>query len=412
MSDKFPLVACFPSAEAIFSGQFKPIADIKNTCLVALDTNVLLAPYALSDEPLNQIASTYEKLAKDKRLVVPAQVAREFGKNRNSKIGELLKTVQDQMSRQNSPMSVKYSFLRNLPEYEESLKISAEIEQKQKELLKSLRKVSDAVRNWNVSDPVWDAYRKLFVGNIFELEAEAEKSIASELKFRVENSIPPGYKDDKKPDGGAGDLIIWKTLLQVGLQKKNDMVFVTLDQKSDWWTQANGSALFPRFELLEEYRAATGGCTIHLLRFSEFLSEFGVAETVVEEVQLVEDQSDELTDEEREDLKRSSSSLASFNRYLELKAEFDRIGKRLVGKSFSRNRYKSRGDMKRALEIAAEIKDMRRHRRDLEEQFISLNSGHSSIDRLSDTEIVSNWARSKITEEEEEEEEDTDKGEA
>jgi hypothetical protein len=70
------------------------------------------------------------------------------------------------------------------------------------------------------------------------------------------------------------------------------MVFVTLDQKQDWWTHAAGAPLYPRFELYEEFSAATGGQTVRLLRFSEFLSNFGAEGAVIKEVQRVEHEVD------------------------------------------------------------------------------------------------------------------------
>lgn len=381
MSDVSPLTSCFPNADAIFSGRFKAISEIKNHCLVAIDANVLLAPYALSEQPINQIADTYGRLAKDGRLVIPAQVAREFAKNRNTKIGELLKTVQDQMSRQASPMGTKYAFLRNLPEYEASLAIAEQIEAKQKELLSSLRKVADAVRGWNVTDPVWDAYRRVFPGNVLELNADTLAGIPKELKFRTDHSIPPGYKDAQKSDGGAGDLIIWKTLLQVGAERKKDLVFVTLDQKPDWWTQANGGALFPRYELIEEYRAATGGHTIHLLRFSEFLSQFGAAETVIEEVQRVEDEAEIIASEEEDEHEQLARTYAPLDEYLVLRKAYNDLGQRIIGKSYSRSRHRSRGNDAKVALITEEMKRLRRDRKDLANQLTTLVRKHPSLQR-------------------------------
>ncbi|WP_152024965.1 PIN domain-containing protein [Candidatus Filomicrobium marinum] len=344
MSEESPLTTCFPDANAIFAASHKPIGDSKTDCLVALDTNVLLAPYGLSEHPLTQIADTYDRLAREGRLVIPAQVTREFARNRNAKIGELLKTVHDQMSRQSSPMGTKYAFLRNLPDYEKSLKISEQIEDKQKELLASLRKVADTIRGWSTTDPVWDVYRRVLPGTIVELASETRNAIVKEGKFRSDNHIPPGYKDASKPDGGIGDLIIWKTLLQVGRERNKDLVFVTMDQKTDWWTHSNGGALFPRYELVEEYRAATGQ-NVHLLRFSEFLAEFGLEETVVEAVQDVEDESEsEMPRNASDSVQRALHEHLVLKDYRSLQETMKRTQQRIVGKNHARKRYLERGD--------------------------------------------------------------------
>ncbi|MFN3890669.1 MAG: PIN-like domain-containing protein [Beijerinckiaceae bacterium] len=289
MSNAFtPLVTCFPDAAAIFKRTFKSVAEIKGDCLVALDTNVLLAPYSLSKEPLTQIEQTYEMLVKHERLVVPGQVAREFARNRSTKLGELLKSLQDQKSKITAPIEKRYEFLKSIPAYSEALKLAEEIGAKQKELTKKIGDVADQLRTWDLSDPVWLIYRRLFAGSVRELSQDALRDLGTELKHRSTHSIPPGYKDAGKPDEGAGDLIIWKTLLELGAEKKRDLVLVTLDQKTDWWSQSGGAPLFPRFELVEEYAAASDGATLHLLLFSEFLSVFGAGGAVVEEVQLVE----------------------------------------------------------------------------------------------------------------------------
>ena len=61
-----------------------------------------------------------------------------------------------------------------------------------------------------------------------------------EKSRRYRDKVPPGYKDASKDDGGIGDFLIWKTLLQLGSKEKKDFVFVTGEQKPDWFNQASG----------------------------------------------------------------------------------------------------------------------------------------------------------------------------
>jgi hypothetical protein len=299
-ADHFPLSVCFPDAAAIFNRRHKNFDEIKGDCLVALDTNVLLAPYSLSDKDIAQIETVYQSLSQAGRLMIPAQVAREFARHRSTKLGDLVKTLQDQMSRTGSPLSTKFSFLKLVPEYANALKLSEEVEQKEKELARTLRAVLEKVRSWESNDPIWELYRKYFGSFVTELNAGDEKNLPDELKFRNLHSIPPGYKDEKKADGGSGDLIIWKTILQEGKKRQANIIFVTIDQKPDWWTQSASSPLYPRFELLEEFGAVTGGKSVMLMRFSDFLEKFGAEETVVKEVKRVEDQAAVAADPEEE----------------------------------------------------------------------------------------------------------------
>jgi uncharacterized protein YfkK (UPF0435 family) len=91
----FILNSLYPEADAIFSFKPQPLEDIKDKCLVVLDTNVLLVPFDTGKDSLQQIKATYERLIKTEQLVVPGRVAREFAKNRSEK----LKTIYQQISR-------------------------------------------------------------------------------------------------------------------------------------------------------------------------------------------------------------------------------------------------------------------------------------------------------------------------
>lgn len=78
----FALDDTYPDAAAIFASTVAPIASIKDSAAIILDTNVLLVPFAVSPQSLDEIRGTYSKLTAAKRLFVPAQVAREFARNR------------------------------------------------------------------------------------------------------------------------------------------------------------------------------------------------------------------------------------------------------------------------------------------------------------------------------------------
>jgi hypothetical protein len=65
------------------------------------------------------------------------------------------------------------------------------------------------------------------------------------------------------------------------------MIFVTAEEKQDWWR--NHGAFQPRVELLEEYRAFTGGNTIQIIPLSNLLKLFEVQEDVLIAVRDVEE---------------------------------------------------------------------------------------------------------------------------
>ena len=107
---------------------------------------------------------------------------------------------------------------------------------------------------------------------------------ADDHQRRNLNKIPPGYKDGGKDDGGPGDLLIWNTILHVGRSSKKHVMFVTGEKKTDWWHKASDGPLYPRFELVEEFRRASDGKTFHIVSFAELLESSGADADTVEEV--------------------------------------------------------------------------------------------------------------------------------
>src|SRR5205807_1282360 len=103
----------------------KPLADVSRGGLVVLDANALLFPYATSKQSLETIKKTYRKLAVEKRLVIPGQVAREFAKHRSEKLKQLFA----QLSKK-SELSLghgNYPLLEGVLEYKSLLDIESEL---------------------------------------------------------------------------------------------------------------------------------------------------------------------------------------------------------------------------------------------------------------------------------------------
>ncbi len=59
----------------------------------------------------------YQRLQKAKRLFVPAQVSREFAKNRATKLTEMYKALADKRGRTVKPESISYPLLAELEQY-------------------------------------------------------------------------------------------------------------------------------------------------------------------------------------------------------------------------------------------------------------------------------------------------------
>jgi hypothetical protein len=178
----------------------------------------------------------------------------------------------------------KYPLLESLSEYQEAVRLEKEIDNLLNQYRKIIGNVLERIREWTWNDPVSKLYAELFrEAIIFDPPIDKEK-VQTELLKRQLHRIPPGYKDSSKEDLGVGDLLIWFTILEIGQSKKKDVIFVSSDQKTDWWHRSEKQPLYPRFELVDEFRRCSGGCSFHIIPFSHFLDLYGANESIVKEV--------------------------------------------------------------------------------------------------------------------------------
>jgi rRNA-processing protein FCF1 len=280
----FGMQSMFPNAEAIFSHSLEPLEKLLHDCLVVLDTNVLLLPYNTGKTTLDQIAKIYKLLIEQKRLIIPGQVAREFAKNRGNKIAELFQQISRKSSSAGGLKNETYPLLESLKEYKEIVKLEEEINKSLAKYRKSLGELLEKINLWQWNDPVIQLYRELFSSGVVLDVEQDKKAIQFDLNRRFQQKIPPGYKDAGKPDSGIGDLLIWYTILSVAEQHKKSVIFVSGDEKSDWQIRSEGQPLYPRYELIDEFRQKSDGASFQILSFSKFLDLFGVSESVVAEI--------------------------------------------------------------------------------------------------------------------------------
>jgi rRNA-processing protein FCF1 len=274
----------YPEAEAIFKAQYKPLEEIKDDCYVVLDTNALLVPYTTGKDSLDQIKRTYTTLLRSKRLVIPAQVAREFAKNRANKITEIYDQLSKKRDKIQSLETGRYPLLESLEDYQTSMSLEGEVNKLITQYREAVSKVLEHIRSWTWNDPVSLLYNELFSESVVRDITISEKDTKDDLARRQAHKIPPGYKDASKDDEGIGDLLIWQTILEVGKAHERSVIFVSGEEKPDWWYRSNNQALYPRYELIDEFRRSSDGQSFHIVKFSKFLDLYGASDKVVEEV--------------------------------------------------------------------------------------------------------------------------------
>jgi hypothetical protein len=173
------------------------------------------------------------------------------------------------------------------PEYEKLTKIIGELNASISSYRKALNALKEQIADWTTVDPVSSLYRDVFTKNRILPDPRDRDSFLSELKARYENQQPPGYKDKGKADGGVGDLLIWKSIIELGKDKEKNVVFVSNETKHDWVYRSKEQPLMPRVELLHEFHRCTGQ-HFGLVSWTRFLKLEGADDATVEQARRVE----------------------------------------------------------------------------------------------------------------------------
>jgi hypothetical protein len=285
--DPFLLETIYPTATSLFAPTGVVAASSMNV-IVAFDTNVLLLPYSIKQDQLSSLRNLYRKLADDNRLFVPARCVREFIKNRDSNLVDVINAINTKKSQINLPEARISPLMEGIEGYQELLSAHGELKSAKQKYLSSLDSIIKKMRSWRSDDHITSLYNEVFTSDRIIEHSEENSELLSTWRYRLVNKIPPGYKDSSKDDTGIGDFIIWSTILKLGKEKNMDLIFVTDETKADWFVRASAEAIYPRPELVYEYRQISSGRNIRLCSLHELLKELNVSDELVSEVRSAE----------------------------------------------------------------------------------------------------------------------------
>jgi len=282
--DKFYKHTVYPDALQVFNLSLSPIEALKDEAIFVFDTNALIVPYTSSAESLEKIKTVLQVLKAKKQLILPGQVVREFAGIRPQKLGEIFQAIERKRNAQAPSFLDKYPLLHQMDCYQEMQQIEKTINEQLKAYNKALDVLLKTVRGWNWNDPVSLIYRDIFSADII-VDTEFDKAkVIEDMEYRFMHSIPPGYEDSGKADGGIGDLLIWLTIIEIGRTEKKPVIFVSGDQKKDWFHQSEKKGIYPRFELVTEFQRESGGCDFHMIKLSELLALMGAEPSIVNDI--------------------------------------------------------------------------------------------------------------------------------
>lgn len=286
-SDPFKLEGIFEDATQIFKPNRVTKASNPDV-IIAVDTNVLLLPYTIRKDGLPKLQEFYQDLRAAGRLYLPARVAREFIVHRDKKLAELLKMITDVRSRINIGETKISPILEGVEGSEAMALASKALAEAKNQYTRALAVVEEKIQSWSGDDPVTSVYNSVFDDTNIVSPVQENEEILAEWQLRFRRRIPPGYKDGSKGDTGIGDFLVWKALLALGAEQKKDLIFVTGEEKADWFVRVNGAGAYPRPELVAEYRKHSGGKGLRLVEFHDVLREMDVAQEVVLEIEKAE----------------------------------------------------------------------------------------------------------------------------
>ncbi len=256
------------------------------TATFVFDTNVFLNLYRYSTKTREQLIEAFEKL--DTRIWMPYQVAKEYCKNRYKVIGEANNRCSKIQSDANKDINEWLKELRVEGDDKDAEKLRGYIEKWLHEK-KEKNYSTFNLMNDEVFEKLLDIFDKKTGAPFDDTQRE---EIEKEGGNRYSHQIPPGYRDSAKSENCYGDLFVWKEIIAYAKNNKVDIIFVTSDQKPDWWNIVDGKTVGPRVELRKEFYEEARK-KFHMYTMASFLSFYGeqkgkaIDKTTIDEVSMV-----------------------------------------------------------------------------------------------------------------------------
>ena len=277
--DPLILDALYTDPMAAFLFRPKSLEQIKDTCLLFLDTSMLLLPYDIGTTSLADIRGIYKSLSDAKRLLIPSRAIQEFENRVPGKIVAIYQKLTSEVRNLQINFPASVGLLQEIVEYKDSIKQKEELSNLLNKYKNNLEASLQVIETWHHDDPVRRMYREIFGENNLATFVNTQ-DIKDKWAERLVNQIPPGYHDNEKKDSGIGDYLVWKAVLATGAERNLDALLVTADKSSDVWH----GELYARREMVEEYRKETGGRTIRFVKPKEFLEIFGALPETIADV--------------------------------------------------------------------------------------------------------------------------------
>lgn len=225
------------------------IDQLVRTATIVLDANVLLNLYRYSDDTSKRVLEVLDGIKE--RLWLPHQFALEFHRNRSTVLTERCKLYEGAAKDLDS-------LIQKFPAEDKIGKhpfLPIEKINQLTSIVKELRQYRDSHLSSFRNDETIAKVADIFDGRIGPPTEETDEAkVHEEAQRRIDNRLPPGFRDrDKEVPRRFGDYIAWRQILDQTAREKTSIVLVTGDVKEDWWEIHHGLHLGPRVELRREF---------------------------------------------------------------------------------------------------------------------------------------------------------------
>lgn len=285
----------------------KEFKQLWTNAVFVFDTSVLLSLYGIPKQARDKMISVLKELQRLDRIWIPHHVAVEFYRRRFDVIYDQEKSHAEAIK----SLDDTERFISKMFDSKEILsKISGSCKIIRNEIKKHKKRDCDWLKKDKIEIDL-DGIFKNKVGPCFE--DERLKEICENGKGRYDNKVPPGYKDadkDKSDKTGIrmfGDLIIWHQIIEHAKMEKKSLIFVTDDQKEDWWWKINSNTIGPRYELRKEIKEIAQ-VEFYMYKSEQFMKHAGEYLSVKFDTKLIErvKKSKEVLAKSQDDLSVSS----------------------------------------------------------------------------------------------------------
>ncbi|ROP56866.1 MULTISPECIES: PIN-like domain-containing protein [unclassified Rathayibacter] len=286
----------------LFRGYYQPnieeLDQIWNEGLIVLDTNALLNLFRYTRRTRDEFIEVLQRVALS--LWIPHQVGLEFQKRRLDVIQDQGRAYADLEKAVDSADSQVHKALDGfrLHPFISKVQIVDTLTQGLDEvrsiITNSKNEYEKTLLGQDENDRIFSIISTLYESRVgAQLSEEDLAQVFSDGEKRYSAKVPPGYRDKDKPEPDRyGDLVLWIQLLREAAVRKSPALFITDDEKEDWWWRVNGRTQGARVELVDEYFAASGS-RVHFYTPERFLAfakkkfDIAVSEDALSEVEEV-----------------------------------------------------------------------------------------------------------------------------